>query len=62
MTPILRERRGDVAELHVLAENELIQLRENSVFDAAVQRQQMTVAEPVHVDVGDHPPLRRQAA
>ena len=56
----LRERVGDVAELHVLREDELIELRHHAVFHAAAHRQQQDVAELVGVEVRDHASLRRQ--
>ena len=56
----LRERVGDVAELHVLGKNELIELRHHGVLDVAWQREQHHVAELVDVQVRDHAALRRQ--
>ena len=43
----LRERVGDVAELHVLGEDELIELRQHGVLHARRHRQQHHVAELV---------------
>ena len=54
----LRERRRDVAELHVLGEDELIELRQHRVLHVAGHRQQHHVAELVDVQVRDHPSLR----
>jgi len=59
MTAICAKRVGDVAELHVLREDELIELRHHArLSHTAAHRQQQDVAELVGVEVRDHASLR----
>ena len=51
---------GDVAELDVLREDELIELGEHRRRDVAGHRQQDHIAELVDEQIRDHPALRRE--